>query len=34
MDEPKELIIDGLVENPMKISYNELKDFPQVWESS
>jgi hypothetical protein len=32
MDEPKELIIDGLVENPMKISYNELKDFPQVWE--
>jgi DMSO/TMAO reductase YedYZ molybdopterin-dependent catalytic subunit len=32
MDEPKELIIDGLVENPMKISYNELNDFPQVWE--
>lgn len=32
IDEPKELVIDGLVGNPMKISYNELKDFPKVWE--
>ncbi len=32
LEEPKELTVEGLVENPLKISYDELRNFPQVWE--
>ncbi|MCX8189487.1 MAG: molybdopterin-dependent oxidoreductase [Nitrososphaeria archaeon] len=32
LKEPKEIIIEGLVENPLKISYEELRGFPKVWE--
>ncbi|MEM2742359.1 MAG: molybdopterin-dependent oxidoreductase [Nitrososphaeria archaeon] len=32
LEMPKELDIEGLVENPLKISYDELRSFPQVWE--